>query len=70
MVYVNKYVLYLLYLLPDVCGCLVSWDVSVDVCSDGMCFAGRVLPITCFVFQRFGFSDTEKDNIRNAHLSQ
>ena len=30
----------------------------------GMYFAGRVLPVTYFVFQLLGFSDTDEDKIR------
>ena len=41
-------------LLPDVCGCAVSKDASVDVCSKGICFAGRVLHITCLFSQYLG----------------
>ena len=52
-------------LFPDVCSCPVSQIASVDVCSEGMCFACSRL----FFSKRLGFSETDEVKYRNALLS-
>ena len=49
-------------LLPDVCGCPVSWIVLVDVCSEGDVLR---LPITCFFSKLLGFSNTDEVKYKN-----
>ena len=41
-------------LLPDVCGCPVSWNASVDVCSEGDVLHWPSLPHHLFCFPTFG----------------
>ena len=58
-------------LLPDVCGYHVFRIASVGViimCLEGLCFACRILPITCFS-KLLGFNDSDKVKYRNVHLS-
>ena len=43
------------------CGCLSHGMRQLICARRGMFFAGRVLPITCFVFKLLWFRDTDDD---------
>ena len=49
-------------LLSDVCGYPVSRIVSVDVWSEGVCFACRILSVTCFFPKVWGKAILKKLN--------
>ena len=56
-------------LLPDVCGYPVSRIVSVDVSSEGDLLRLPSLARHLCFSKHLGFSDTDEDKNRNAHLS-